>query len=82
MKIKFIEAPKGRDYKVGDIVEFKGLISEGYAQKYINRGWAIEVADEKPSKKAEPAPPKAEAQRPEVVVETAKPGGLAPRIIG
>lgn len=40
MKIKFTEAPKGRAYKAGDIVEFKGKIDEGYALKYISRGWA------------------------------------------
>ena len=42
MKIKFIERPPARDYKVGDIVEFSGPIAEGYARKYILRGWAVE----------------------------------------
>jgi hypothetical protein len=45
MKIKFIEAPKGRDFKVGDIVELNGPLNEGYARKYINRGWAVEHVD-------------------------------------
>ncbi len=40
MKIEFVQTAKGRDFKVGDIVEFKGMVEEGYAQKYIARGWA------------------------------------------
>jgi len=42
VKIRFIERPPARDYKVGDIVEFNGHIAEGYARKYILRGWAVE----------------------------------------
>lgn len=52
MKIKFIEAPKGRPYKAGDIVEFNGGVEEGYARKYIDRGWA-EFYDEAAIKEAE-----------------------------
>jgi len=42
MKIKFIMQPTGgrREFKVGDIVEFNGPVPEGYARKYIDRGWA------------------------------------------
>lgn len=43
MKIRFNCAPKGRDYKAGEVVEFKGRIEETYARKYIARGWAAEV---------------------------------------
>lgn len=43
MKIKFIEAPKGRDFKKGDVVDFKGKVDETYALKYIARGWAEPV---------------------------------------
>ncbi len=56
MKIKFTEAPNGREFKVGDVVEFKGSIPEGYARKYINRGWAEEYVDPKPEAKPEPKP--------------------------
>lgn len=45
MKIKFIEAPPAREYKVGEIVELKGFVAEGYARKYILRGWAIEYVE-------------------------------------
>lgn len=43
MKVRFKEAPKGRDFKVGQVVEFKGAVDETYARKYIARGWAEEV---------------------------------------
>ncbi len=59
MKIKFNVAPKARDYKVGDVVEFNGPIPEGYARKYINRGWAEEYVEPKPEPaKAKPPEPK------------------------
>ena len=48
MKIKFTAVPPARDYKVGDVVEFKGHIDIGYALKYINRGWAEEYEEPKP----------------------------------
>lgn len=41
MKVKFIEAPKGRHYKVGEVVEFHGAVAETYARKFIHRGWAV-----------------------------------------
>lgn len=45
MKIKFVEVAKGgRDFKKGDEVEFVGRIEEGYARKYIDRGWAIDIS--------------------------------------
>lgn len=45
MKIRFVEAPKGgRDYKAGDEAEFVGRVEEGYAQKYIDRGWAVDIS--------------------------------------
>lgn len=43
MKIRFIVAPKGRDYKIDQVAEFKGKIEEGYARKYVARGWAVEI---------------------------------------
>ncbi len=52
MKIKFIESPKGRDYKIGEEVDFVGHIQEAYARKFIDRGWAEEVVAEKPSRAA------------------------------
>ena len=61
MKIEFIEAPKGRDYKAGDIVEFKGRVDEGYALKYISRGWA-KPYDESAIKAAEKAAREEEAR--------------------
>ena len=73
MKIKFTEAPKGREYKAGDVVEFKGPIPEGYARKYINRGWAEEYTEPKPEPK--PAPvvqPKLEAPVSDPVVNQGK----------
>ena len=64
MKLKFVEAPKGRHYKVGEVVDFTGPVAEGYARKYMDRGWAVEHKDEpKPQpvadkpKAAEPAKP-------------------------
>jgi len=46
MKLRFIEAPKGRDFKVGDVVEFNTSIEHSYARKYIARGWAEEIKAE------------------------------------
>ena len=60
MKIKFTEAPPGRDYKAGDVAEFNGSVPEGYARKYVARGWAVEVKDE-----PKPEPKKAEAPKAE-----------------
>ena len=41
MKIRFLLQPKGRsEYKAGDVVDFRGKVEEGYARKYIERGWA------------------------------------------
>lgn len=54
MKIKFTEAPKGRSYKAGEVVEFAGPVPEGYARKYIARGWAEEYVEPKPEPKPEP----------------------------
>lgn len=54
MKIKFVTAPKGRDYKVGQVVEFKGKVEETYALKFLSRGWA-EPFDEAAAKAAEKA---------------------------
>lgn len=45
MKIKFIARPLGRpEYKIGDEIEFNGPIDEGYARKYIARGWAEDIS--------------------------------------
>ncbi|RWF66852.1 hypothetical protein [Mesorhizobium sp.] len=46
MKIKFIQKPKGRDYNVGDVVDFNGPVEESYATKFLNRGWAEPADDE------------------------------------
>lgn len=46
MRIRFTEAPEGRDYKVGQVVEFKGPVEETYARKFIQRGWAVDVAND------------------------------------
>ncbi len=54
MKIKFTAVPSARDYKVGDVVEFKGHIDVGYALKYINRGWAEEYEEPKPVEVVKP----------------------------
>lgn len=54
MKIKFIQAPKGRDYKVGETVDFKGPVEQTYAMKFIQRGWA-EPVDEAAIKASEKA---------------------------
>lgn len=68
MKIKFTESPKGREYKKGDEVDFVGSIEEGYARKYVDRGWAEEVkakvvpTEEEKAYDAEAAPVAAQAQ--------------------
>lgn len=49
MRVRFIEAPKARDYRVGDVVDFDGPIPETYARKFINRGWAVEVKSDEVS---------------------------------
>jgi hypothetical protein len=54
VKIRFTAVPPARDYKVGDIVEFKGHIDIGYAHKYINRGWAEEYVEPKPVEVVKP----------------------------
>lgn len=44
MKIKMIETPKGRpEYKAGETYEFNGPLEEGYARKFVARGWAEPV---------------------------------------
>lgn len=44
MKIRFVESPKGRGYKIGDEIEFAGRIEEEYARKYVKRGWAVDIS--------------------------------------
>lgn len=45
MKVRMLETPKGRlQYLKGETYEFNGPIEEGYARKFIARGWA-EPAD-------------------------------------
>jgi hypothetical protein len=67
MKVKFTQKPKGRSYKVGDIVEFKTEVEMTYARKYIDRGWAVEykgtdrAAAPEPQLESPPAPPPAAA---------------------
>lgn len=59
MKIKFITTHKvqqgdgkGPVYEKDSVHDFKGPVAETYAQKYIRRGWAVEVAsDVKPEGK-------------------------------
>ncbi len=49
MKIRFLERPLGRpEYQKGQTCEFNGAIDEGYARKYIARGWA-ELVDDTPA---------------------------------
>lgn len=44
MKIKFLISPKGRpEYKKGESYDFNGPIEEGYARKFIDKGWAEPV---------------------------------------
>lgn len=43
MKIRFLTEPKGRDYKKGQVVEFKSSVELTYARKFIARGWAEEI---------------------------------------
>jgi hypothetical protein len=44
MKLRFIQRALGRpEYQVGKIYDFNGQVEEGYAAKYIDRGWAVEV---------------------------------------
>lgn len=74
MKIRFVEKPPGRDYAVGHVEEFNGPVPEGYAQKYINRGWAVDVTDEKPVKKSEALKPEVKAEpKASVILPAAKP---------
>lgn len=59
MKIKFITTHKvqqgdgkGPVYEKDSLHDFKGPVAETYAQKYVRRGWAVEVAsDVKPEGK-------------------------------
>jgi hypothetical protein len=53
MKIKFVKGhkPKGHaedipDYKMGEVYDFNGPVAEGYARKYIERGYAVAHKDE------------------------------------
>lgn len=71
MKIKFIEAPKGRDYKAGQIVEFTGPVETTYAMKYVARGWA-EPYDEAAIKAAERAQREAQVKADEEARAAAK----------
>lgn len=74
MRIRFIEVPTGRDYKVGQEAEFKGFVEESYARKFISRGWAIDVTNER-----KPPEPKPELPKPDVAkaAETREPAGAA-----
>lgn len=66
MKLKFVRAyrPKGdatdiRAYSDGEVVTFEGAVEESYARKYIARGVAVDVTNEKKAdevKAAKPAP--------------------------
>jgi hypothetical protein len=52
MKLRFVQKAPGRhEYQVGKIYDFNGPVEEGYAAKYIDRGWAVEVGG---GKKQEP----------------------------
>lgn len=73
MKLKFVRAhkPKGdatdiRAYSDGEEVTFEGAVQESYARKYIARGIAVDVTNEKKAEVKAPAAapavePKAEA---------------------
>lgn len=64
MKIRFVKTPEGgrkADFKVGDELDLVGPINEGYARKYIDRGWAEEVKPEPVAASAEEKAYEAEA---------------------
>ena len=67
MKVKFTQTPGyGHPYKAGDVFESHGPVEEGYARKYVARGWAIEHKDEPPASKSSQT------------VDKPFPGGYAP----
>lgn len=43
MKVRIIELSKGRDFKVGDILEFNTPVELTYARSYIDNGWAVAI---------------------------------------
>ncbi|RVD44202.1 hypothetical protein EN742_02945 [Mesorhizobium sp. M4A.F.Ca.ET.020.02.1.1] len=44
MKLRFIKKAPGRpEYQVGKIYDFDGPVAKTYADKYIEREWAVEV---------------------------------------
>jgi hypothetical protein len=77
MKIRFVQPPKGgRSFKVGDEAEFNGPIEEGYARKYIARGWAIDVTNERPARAVKP-----EVVKTDSVKTTDKPASTQPVVV-
>ena len=55
MKIKFVKGhkPKGHsadipEYREGEVYDFTGQVSEGYAEKYIRLGYAVAHVAVKP----------------------------------
>ena len=45
----------GPEYKQGEVHEFTGPVAEGYAQAYIDRGYAVDHEEAAPKPKPEPA---------------------------
>ena len=68
MKIRFIVSPPGRpEYKKGDVREFNGRIEEGYARKYVARGWAEEVVEAPAVLERPPLPERRPEPQPELI---------------
>ncbi len=62
MKIRMLATPKGRaEYQKGEVYDFNGAIEEGYALKFIDRGWA-EPADKAAREAAREEQERREAQ--------------------
>jgi hypothetical protein len=62
VKIQFTVKPKGRHYQAGEVVDFTGWVEEGYAKKYIARGWAVPYDDSAERAAAAEAKAKADAE--------------------
>lgn len=62
MKIKFIQSPSGKPYKLGYAIGEEADVKEGLAQDLIDGGYAISTAEavaEKPKATRKPKQPKA-----------------------
>lgn len=91
MKIRFTQNHKvkqgdgkGAEYAAGETYTFNGIVAESYARKYVARGYAVDVTNEKPVKAAKaPDPPKVEDGKPQdPPKEPEKPQGFMSRLGG